>query len=106
MVHCNHLQPDLRLVGSSGIPVEERSNRLGSIYRSSRIKMAWNHRSWSSREVVSVLEDVNRLQFGLGLLVVLVAASLLLLDVIESGIAIAIGLLGIILLATSGRRRG
>ena len=50
--------------------------------------------------------DVNRVQFGLGLFVVLVAASLLLLDVIESGVAIAIGLLGIILLATSGRRRG
>ncbi len=68
--------------------------------------MARNHRSWNSREVVSVLDNVNRLQFGLGLLVVLVAASLLLLDVIESGLAIAIGLLGIILLATSGRRRG
>lgn len=52
-----------------------------------------------------MLDNVNRLQFGLGLLVVLVAASLLLLDVIESGLAIAIGLLGIILLATSGRRR-
>jgi hypothetical protein len=56
--------------------------------------------------VVSVLDNVNKLQFGLGLLAVLVAASLLLLDVIGSGIAIAIGLLGIILLATSGRRRG
>ncbi|MBG7606178.1 MAG: hypothetical protein IZT58_16365 [Actinobacteria bacterium] len=53
-----------------------------------------------------MLGNVNRVQFGLGLLVVLVAASLLLLDVIESGVAIAIGLLGIILLATSGRRRG
>jgi hypothetical protein len=75
------------------------------IHHASRVKMARNHRRWNSREVVSVLDNVNRLQFGLGLLVVLVAASLLLLDVIESGLAIAIGLLGIILLATSGRRR-
>ena len=52
-----------------------------------------------------MLDSVNRIQFGLGLLVVLIAAALLLLDVIESGVAIAIGLLGIILLATSGRRR-
>ncbi len=50
--------------------------------------------------------NLNRVQFGLGLLVVLVAASLLLLDAIESGIAFAVGFLGIILLATSGRRRG
>lgn len=76
------------------------------IHHGSRVKMARNRRSWNSREVVSVLDNVNRLQFGLGLLVVLVAASLLLLDVIESGLAIAIGLLGIILLATSGGRRG
>lgn len=53
-----------------------------------------------------MLGNVNRIQFGLGLLVVLIAASLLLLDVIESGIAIVIGLLGIMLLATAGRRRG
>jgi hypothetical protein len=56
--------------------------------------------------VVSVLGNVNRLQFGFGLLLVLVAATLLLLDVIESGVAIVIGLLVITLLATSGRRRG
>jgi hypothetical protein len=53
-----------------------------------------------------VFDNLNRVQFGLGLLVVLVAASLLLLDAIESGVALAVGLLGIILLATSGRRRG
>jgi hypothetical protein len=53
-----------------------------------------------------VFDNLNRVQFGLGLLVVLVAASLLLLDAIESGVAPAVGLLGIILLATSGRRRG
>ncbi len=53
-----------------------------------------------------MFDNLNRVQFGLGLLVVLVAASLLLLDAIESGVAPAVGLLGIILLATSGRRRG
>jgi len=46
--------------------------------------------------------NVNKTMFGLGLLIVLIAAALLLLDVIESGVAIAIGLLGIGLLATSG----
>ena len=53
-----------------------------------------------------MFDNLNRVQFGLGLLVVLVAASLLLLDAIESGVALVVGLLGIILLATSGRRRG
>jgi hypothetical protein len=42
-----------------------------------------------------VLDNVNKVQFGLGLLVVLVAASLLLLDVLESGAAIAVGFIGI-----------
>jgi hypothetical protein len=51
-----------------------------------------------------VFDNVNRIQFGLGLLVVLVAAALLLLDVIESGIAGGIGIIGIVLLAASGKR--
>ena len=49
-----------------------------------------------------MFDNLNRVQFRLGLLVVLVAASLLLLDAIESGVALVVGLLGIILLATSG----
>jgi hypothetical protein len=51
-----------------------------------------------------VFDNVNRIQFGLGLLIVLVAAALLLLDVIESGIAGGIGIIGIVLLAASGTR--
>jgi hypothetical protein len=51
-----------------------------------------------------VFDNVNRIQFGLGLLIVLVAAALLLLDVIESGIAGGIGIVGIVLLAASGTR--
>jgi hypothetical protein len=48
--------------------------------------------------------NVNKTMFGLGLLIVLIAAALLLLDVIESGVAAAIGILGIGLIAASGRR--
>jgi hypothetical protein len=47
----------------------------------------------------------NRIQFVAGLLVALVAATLLLLDVIESGVAAAIGILGIGLIATSGGKQ-
>jgi hypothetical protein len=48
--------------------------------------------------------NINKMMFVLGLLIVLVAATLLLLDIIESGVAAAIGMLGIGLLAISGRR--
>ena len=50
--------------------------------------------------------NVNKTMFGLGLLIALMAAALLLLDVIESGVAGAIGMIGIALLATSGGDRG
>ena len=49
--------------------------------------------------------NVNKTMFGLGLLIVLIAAALLLLDVVESGVAGAIGMIGIVLLATSGSGR-
>jgi hypothetical protein len=52
-----------------------------------------------------MLDNVNKVQIGLGLLVVLVAASLLLLDVLESGAAIGTGLIGIVLISTSGWNR-
>jgi hypothetical protein len=45
----------------------------------------------------------NKTMFVLGLLIVFSAAALLLLDVIESGVAAAIGILGIGLIAASGR---
>ena len=48
--------------------------------------------------------NVNKIMFGLGFLIVLIAATLLLLDVIESGVAGAIGMIGIALLAASGNR--
>jgi hypothetical protein len=67
--------------------------------------MARDHASWRRREDVPVLDNVNRVQFSLGLLVVLIAAALLLLDVIESGVAGAMGIIGIGLIAASGRRR-
>jgi len=47
--------------------------------------------------------NINKTMFGLGLLVALGAATLLLLGVIESGVAAAIGMLGIGLIAASGR---
>jgi hypothetical protein len=48
---------------------------------------------------------VNKVMFILGLLIVLVAASLLVLDIIESGIAAMIGIVGIGLIAASGTTR-
>lgn len=48
--------------------------------------------------------NVSWIQFGLGLLIVLIAAALLLLDVLESGFAGAMGLIGIVLIASSGDR--
>jgi hypothetical protein len=47
--------------------------------------------------------NINKMMFVLGLLIVLVAATLLLLGMVESGVAAAIGILGIGLLAISGR---
>ena len=46
---------------------------------------------------------INKTLFGLGLMIELAAATLLVLDVIESGVAAAIGILGIGLIAASGR---
>lgn len=52
-----------------------------------------------------MLDNVNKIQFGLGLLVVLVAAGLLLADVLESGAALGVGFIGIVLIAGSGWNR-
>jgi hypothetical protein len=52
-----------------------------------------------------MLDNVNKIQFGLGLLVVLVAAGLLLADVLESGAAIGLGFIGIVLISASGWNR-
>jgi len=49
--------------------------------------------------------NVNKTMFVLGLLIALIAAGLLLLDFIESGVAAAIGMLGIGLIAASGSGR-
>jgi len=48
---------------------------------------------------------INKTLFGIGLLIVGVAATLLMLDVIESGIAAVIGIFGIGLIAASGRSK-
>ena len=40
--------------------------------------------------------------FGLGLLIALIAATLLFFGVIESGVAAAIGIVGIVLIGASG----
>jgi hypothetical protein len=52
-----------------------------------------------------MLDNVNKIQMGLGLLVVVIAAILLLLDVLESGAAAGLGFIGIVLMAGSGRNR-
>jgi hypothetical protein len=46
---------------------------------------------------------INKTLFAIGLLIVGIAVVLLLMDVIESGVAAAIGILGIGLIAASGR---
>ena len=46
---------------------------------------------------------MNKTLFVIGLLIVALAAVLLLMNVIESGVAAAIGILGIGLIAASGR---
>jgi len=58
----------------------------------------------TSKEV-PMLDNVNKIQFGLGLLVVFVAAGLLLADVLESGAAAGFGFIGIVLIAASGWNR-
>ena len=47
--------------------------------------------------------NINRTLFGLGLLISLTSATLLFFGVIESGIAAVIGIVGIGLIAASGR---
>ena len=47
--------------------------------------------------------NINKTLFGLGLLIALVAATLLFLGLIESGVAALIGIIGIGLIAASGR---
>ena len=46
--------------------------------------------------------NINKITFALGLSIALVAATLLFLGVIESGIAALIGIVGIGLIAASG----
>jgi hypothetical protein len=46
---------------------------------------------------------MNKTLFAIGLLIVGVAVMLLLMDVIESGVAAVIGIVGIGLIAASGR---
>ena len=46
--------------------------------------------------------NINKITFGMGLLIALTAATLLFLGVIESGVAAAIGIVGIGLIGGSG----
>ena len=59
----------------------------------------------TSKELRPILDNVNKAQFGLGLLVVLTAAGLLLADVLESGAAAGFGFIGIVLVSASGWNR-
>ena len=49
--------------------------------------------------------QLDKMQFGLGLLVVAIAASLWLLDVLESGAAAGFGFIVIVLISASGWNR-
>jgi hypothetical protein len=68
-------------------------------------KMADPRHDGTGPEESRMLDNVNKLQFGLGLLVVLVAAGLLLADVLESGAVIGLGFVGIVLISASGWNR-
>lgn len=48
---------------------------------------------------------MNKTLFVIGLLIVFIAAALLVLNVIESGVAALIGIVGIGLIAASGRSK-
>jgi hypothetical protein len=65
-------------------------------------KMAEPRHDGTGSEESRMLDNVNKIQFGLGTLVVLVAAGLLLADVLESGAAIGLGFIGIVLISASG----
>ena len=67
--------------------------------------MAARSNDETTSKEVPMLNNVNKIQFGLGLLVVLVAAGLLLADVLESGAALGVGFIGIVLIAASGWNR-
>jgi hypothetical protein len=58
-----------------------------------------------ARGELRMLDDVNKIQLGLGLLVVVITTILLLLDVLESGAAAGFGFIGIVLIAGSGWNR-
>lgn len=51
------------------------------------------------------MEHVNKTIFFLGLGVAFLASSFLLLKLVESGVAAALGILGIGLIAASGRKK-
>jgi hypothetical protein len=68
-------------------------------------KMAEPRHDGTGPEESRMLDNVNKIQFGLGLLVVLFAAGLLLADVLESGAAIGLGFVGIVLISASGWNR-
>jgi len=50
-----------------------------------------------------MLRNVNRIQFGMGFVIVLLTGTLLVIGTIESGVAIGIGMIGIVTIAFSGR---
>jgi len=52
------------------------------------------------------MQHVNKTMLFLGLGIALLASSFLLLNLIESGVAAALGILGIGLIAASGKRKG
>ena len=58
----------------------------------------------TSREV-PILDNVNKAQLGAELLVVLAAAGLLLVDVLESGAEFGLGFIGIVPISASGWHR-
>jgi len=68
-------------------------------------KMADPRHNRTGPEKSPMLDNVNKIQFGLGLLVVLVVAGLLLADVLESGAAAGFGFIGIVLISASGWNR-
>jgi hypothetical protein len=80
-------------------------SRYGRVACGHLDKMADPRHDGTGLEKSRMLDNVNKIQFGLGLLVVLVAAGLLLADVLESGAAAGFGFIGIVLISASGWNR-
>jgi hypothetical protein len=79
-------------------------SRYGRVTYGHLDKIADPRHDGTGPEESRMLDNVNKVQFGIGLLAVFASAALLLADVLESGVAAGFGFIGIVLIAASGWR--